>query len=150
MFERSRPAYAGKFPLWPVRFTLVLQESGLAGYEQLYNDSMRRRMKLEALAAQPPEEATFRPRVSPEATAVVPLCLRESRGAGAVQPLHVQIYQRVPPGLAVQFSDFFPDRPPSPGEHQQRGAEEADGGPGGQRGPADRQRRRGRQVGFFS
>jgi len=40
-----------------------LQESGLPGYEQLYNDSMRRKMKIEALAAQPPEEATFKPRV---------------------------------------------------------------------------------------
>lgn len=43
----------------------ALQESRLPGYEQLYNDSMRRRLKLEALAQLPPEEATFRPRVSP-------------------------------------------------------------------------------------
>lgn len=47
--HRSRPA--------------CLQESGIAGYDQLYNDSMRRRLKLQQLAARPPEEATFRPRV---------------------------------------------------------------------------------------
>lgn len=40
------------------------QESRLPGYEQLYNDSMRRRLKLEALAQLPPEEATFKPRAS--------------------------------------------------------------------------------------
>lgn len=66
---------------WPLN--PCLQESGLAGYEQLYNDSMRRRMKLEALAAQPPEEATFRPRVSLGAVGVATTCLREQlAGAG--------------------------------------------------------------------
>ncbi|PRW39076.1 expressed ef-hand domain-containing isoform A [Chlorella sorokiniana] len=42
----------------------ILRETRLPGYEQLYNDSMRRRLKLEALAQLPPEEATFRPRVN--------------------------------------------------------------------------------------
>ena len=41
----------------------LCQENGLAGFEQLYNDGLRRKMKLEALAAQPPEEATFMPQV---------------------------------------------------------------------------------------
>lgn len=41
----------------------VPQENGLPGYEQLYHDSLRRRRKLEALAAQPHEEATFHPKV---------------------------------------------------------------------------------------
>lgn len=40
-----------------------LQESGLPGFEQLYHDSQRRQAKLAQLAAQPPEEATFRPQV---------------------------------------------------------------------------------------
>ncbi|PSC72051.1 expressed ef-hand domain-containing [Micractinium conductrix] len=42
----------------------ILRENGLAGFEQLYNDGLRRKMKLEALAAQPPEEATFMPQVN--------------------------------------------------------------------------------------
>jgi hypothetical protein len=41
----------------------ALQESGVAGYEQLFADSARRRAKLEELAQRPPEEATFRPKV---------------------------------------------------------------------------------------
>ncbi len=49
--------------LIPPRVYHLKQESRLPGYEQLYNDSMRRRLKLEALAQLPPEEATFRPRV---------------------------------------------------------------------------------------
>ncbi len=35
----------------------------MPGYEQLYNESARRRMKLEELAQKMPEEATFRPQV---------------------------------------------------------------------------------------
>jgi hypothetical protein len=40
------------------------QENGIPGYEQLFNDSIRRRLKQEHLARQAPEEATFRPRIN--------------------------------------------------------------------------------------
>ncbi|KAL4440425.1 hypothetical protein ABPG75_003426 [Micractinium tetrahymenae] len=60
----------------------ILRESGLAGYEQLYNDSMRRRMKLEALAAQPPEEATFRPRVNTSSVVLKKLMEGREEGEG--------------------------------------------------------------------
>ncbi|KAL4431755.1 hypothetical protein ABPG77_002971 [Micractinium sp. CCAP 211/92] len=62
----------------------ILKDSGLAGYEQLYNDSMRRRMKLEALAAQPPEEATFRPRVNTSSVVLRKLMEGREGGEGAL------------------------------------------------------------------
>ena len=55
------------------------QENGLPGYEQLYHDSQRRRLKLEALAAVPHEEATFRPRIN--TSSVVLKKLMEGREA---------------------------------------------------------------------
>jgi hypothetical protein len=50
-------------PILPSPCSKSPQESGIAGYEQLYNDSMRRALKLQQLAQRPPEGATFRPRV---------------------------------------------------------------------------------------
>jgi hypothetical protein len=44
-------------------FRLFVQESGVPGYEQLYADDARRRTKLQQLAARPPEQATFKPKV---------------------------------------------------------------------------------------
>lgn len=57
-----------------------LQESGIPGYEQLFNESIRRRLKQEHLARLAPEEATFRPRIN--TSSVVLRKLMEGRPEG--------------------------------------------------------------------
>lgn len=109
------------------------QDNGLPGFEQLYNDSQRRRVKLEALAQRPPEEATFRPQV------------REGAGRPAV--LGWGSYPHRIAQLPSVDRPALPHPAPCAGQHLQRGGEEAAGGAGGG-GPAGRRLdRRGHQVG---
>lgn len=68
------------FPCCCCCYPLLLQESGIPGYEQLFNESIRRRLKQESLRAQVPEEATFRPRIN--TSSVVLRKLMEGRSGG--------------------------------------------------------------------
>ncbi|KAI3431406.1 hypothetical protein D9Q98_004459 [Chlorella vulgaris] len=77
-----RPAINSKSSRMVQQRQQILKESGIAGYEQLYNDSMRRALKLQQLAQRPPEGATFRPRVN--TSSVVLRKLLEGRAEGEV------------------------------------------------------------------
>ncbi len=59
-----------------------MQDSGIPGFEQLFNDSIRRRIKQDFLARQAPEEATFRPRINTSSVALRHL-VEGRQGAGS-------------------------------------------------------------------
>lgn len=60
----------------------ILKDSGITPCEQLYNDSMRRRLKQEVAAARLPEEATFMPRVN-RSSVVLRRLAEQARASGA-------------------------------------------------------------------
>ena len=59
-----------------------MQDSGIPGFEQLFNDSIRRRIKQDFLARQAPEEATFHPRINTSSVALRHL-VEGRQGAGS-------------------------------------------------------------------
>eukprot|EP00887_Chlorella_sp_A99_P002366 scaffold10.g2366.t1 len=73
-----RPAVCGRSARLVAARQQILRDSGIAPHEQLYNDSLRRQLKQQHLAAQPPEDATFAPRIN--RSSVVLRRLGEGRG----------------------------------------------------------------------
>ena len=61
----------------------ILRESGISPYDQLYNESMRRKLKHDHLASLPPEEATFAPRINRSSVVLKRLMEGRRQAAGA-------------------------------------------------------------------